>query len=47
MTFVATLPGAIVLAVAWLRRPREPAPAEPVRTRRAPVRVRADRATDA
>jgi len=47
MTFVATLPGAVVLVVAWLRRPREPAPAEPVRTRRAPVRMRADRATDA
>jgi hypothetical protein len=47
MMFVASLPGAVVLVVAWLHRTRRPVPVEPVRPRRAPVRVRADGATDA
>jgi uncharacterized membrane protein YbhN (UPF0104 family) len=46
MTFVATLPGAVVLVVAWLMRDKDAPPPEHARPRRMRVAIRSDGATD-
>jgi hypothetical protein len=46
MTFVATLPGAVVLVAAWLMRDKDAPPPEHARPRRMRVAIRSDGATD-
>jgi hypothetical protein len=46
MTFVATLPGAVVLVAAWLTRDKDAPPPEHARPRRMRVAIRSDGATD-
>jgi hypothetical protein len=47
MTFVASVPGAIVLVALWLRGSGEPTAPEPARRARVRVSMRSDGAADA